>query len=390
MQLFNWFEQGDDMLKKPQTWLLIFFTTGAAFTARTLFPTQDNLFDQSKDFPEILHLVDLAYVDEVDMGKLMPGAFQGVLEQVDENASYIPPEIIPQENADKVFKRTGLVLGKRSGYAWVQTVAAGSAGADADIHPGDLLRMVNGRNTRQLSLYEIRSLFSGPAEIQCSIIDPEKAEDRKTTIAPGSFQPQPITTHTYVDQVHLIQIPYFYDQLASDLEKDLGEITSPQSRVVIDLRQNAMGDDKALHLLARMFLPKGKLASLVNARKETVDIMNPQDGVYLHSSMYILLGEETSGAAETFSAIAQEKQVARIVGKATFGRPTHYRFLPLQNGAHLELSVEHLQLASGKKLTGVGITPDLKINDPEKSDLQDPYLDAALEAIRKEPLRKAS
>ena len=54
---------------------------------------QSPVFEHSKDLPEILHFVDVAYVDEVDMNTLMPGLLQGALERLDENASYIPPGV---------------------------------------------------------------------------------------------------------------------------------------------------------------------------------------------------------------------------------------------------------------------------------------------------------
>ncbi len=391
MHLFKWLAQGDDMLKKPQTWLLIFLTTGAAFAARALLSHQDDLFEESKDFPEILHLVDLAYVDEVDMGKLMPGAFQGVLEKVDQNASYIPPGVNPEFKGQRVFRQTGLVMGKRSGYAWVQTVAKGSPADQAGVKAGTYFRLIDGKNTRLLSLYEIRNLLANANEpIQCVLMDPEKTEEETRTITPGDFKPTGMTSHEYLDNLCLIQIPFFYEDLPKDLETYLSSISKPETRILLDFRQNAMGQDGSLHMLAGLFLQKGKLASWVNARKKKTDVLNAVDGTFSKFKLYILLSEETSGVAEMFSAVAQEQKAARIVGKPTLGRPSHYQFIPLQNGGHVELSVEHFQLNSGEMLTGVGITPDLELKDLEESDAEDPVLEAALESIRKDTLRKAS
>ncbi len=377
------------MLKQPVTWLLFLLGGLGAITAKTILTHQDNLFEQSRDFPEILHLVDIAYVDEVDMGKLMPGVFQGALEKLDENASYIPPGVTPVFLGKKIYAGTGMVIAKKHGFAYVVAVAERSPAAEAGIKADSYIRRIGKESTRELSLFRILGLLAARASaIELTLVEHGETDDVKKEIQPGSFPKAEISYAPYADGLHLIRIPQFYEGLRKDLKKVLKEIRSPGARIVLDLRNNAMGAEEELRLLASYFLPAGKIATWVDAGDHTLDILNPKDGSHLGRPLFILLDRSTSQAAESFIAIAQEQRLVRIVGIPSLGLLGHYQAIPLKSGAHVMLSTRRLRLNSGKIPGRTGVKPDLEVKIPNGVTGQDPFLDKALDLVRAAQLKK--
>ncbi len=377
------------MLKQPVTWLLFLLGGLGAITAKTILTRQDNLFEQSRDFPEILHLVDIAYVDEVDMEKLMPGVFQGALEKLDENASYIPPGVIPVFLGKKIYAGTGMVMAKKHGLAYVVAVAEGSPAAEAGIKADTYIRRIGKESTRELSLFRILGLLAArKSTLELTLVESGGTDDVIKKIRPGSF-PKVEMSHTpYANGLHLIQIPQFYEGLRKDLKKVLKRIESPEARIVLDLRNNAMGAEEELSLLAAYFLPAGRLATWVDAGNRTLDILNPKDGSHLGRALFILQDRSTSQAAESFIAISQEQGLAQIVGIHSLGLLGHYQAIPLKSGGHVMLSTRRLRLNSGKMPGRSGLKPDLEVKVPKETTGVDPFLEKALELVRTSQLKK--
>ena len=369
-------------MRSPQTLLMVLFLFLVVFTARSVLQRQDQLFEKSKDLPEVLHLIDSAYVDRVDLEKLMPGAFQGALERMDPNAVYLAPGDPLVDMADKAFRQTGLILTKKNRYAMAVTVAPGSPAYEAGLRDGDYLRRIGGLSTRETNLLQIRRLLAeSTQDIAVVAIDRLTGDDRDFSIRPGSYAAVKLTAASYLDGLNLITLPGFYPQAGEDLDRAMTDIEKDQ-KVILDLRHNALGDDAALLLLASRFLPAGPVATWTGAESEDLVISNTDQGKYFGTKLYILLDESTSQAAEVFAAAARLSGVAVVVGSPTRGHSGHYRFMPLQNGGHVYMASRHLMLGDGNYLHKSKVEPDLLVETAIEREEDDPFLQKALEQVR--------
>ena len=377
------------MLEKPVTWLLILFTTVAAFTTRAILSHQDKLFEQSKDLPEILHLIDLAYVDDVDMETLMPHAFQGALEALDPNASYIPPGVEPKSYADQVYRRTGMVLCRQDGYAFVMACAGGSPAAEAGLERGSFIKQINNQRLRKLSYHAFEKMLAeldGPIRLHLA---GSEDKDKIISFQPGEFSAPKLEHHPYLDGVHHVKLPTFYEGFEAELAKILAGLKKDNTRILLDLRDNALGGEPELHKLAGLFLPAGKMASWVGSDKVSVPIANTGDGKFADLNLFLLVNTGTSRAAECFAAVAAENG-AKLVGFKTLGLGFHYQALPLKSGAYVMIPSRNFVMNSGQALNRKGLEPDLAVRDLEQHEAEDdPFLKKALELIRKTPLPQA-
>lgn len=377
------------MLEKPVTWVLILFTTLAAFTTRAMLTHQDKLFEQSQDLPEILHLIDLAYVDEVKMDELMPHAFQGALEALDPNASFIPNGVAPTNYDLAVFERTGLALCRQDGYAYVMACVAGSPAAEAGLTRGVYIKQINNRKLRQLSYHAFQEVLARETgTITLKLINSGGEHEKEISFQPGPFPMPKLDYHLFADGIHHLKLPVFYPGFETDLSTRLSEITPGNSPILLDLRDNALGSEQDLNKLAGLFLKPGKLGFWVGSDQVPVPIASTGSGTFSDRNFYILINSGTARAAECFAAVAQEEG-HQLVGYKSLGLGFEYHALKLSSGAHITLPARKFQLKSGLVLTHKGLVPDLENNDLEFKDGDDPVLDKALELLRKTSLKAA-
>ncbi|MDJ0836503.1 MAG: S41 family peptidase [Acidobacteriota bacterium] len=381
------------MLKHPLVWLIVLMGTLLAFAATTLLQRRsDSMYKHTRDLPEILHLISQAYVDEIDPVDLMPGAFQGVLSSIDQNASYIPPGVEPVSYADKVYKKFGFSLARNNGYGYVLGVAPDGPAGKAGLKPGAYVYKIGNEPIRLQSRFRMLQLLAeGRANLSLTVVQPDEADEEVITLKAGRFQP-PQIQYTAIDAgLHMIGIPEFYKGMERDLKAALQKVDEAGARLILDLRNNPRGSERDLQTLAALFLNKGSMGAWVDAAQKETVIMNPVEGRPLKKDgFFILINTGTSLAAETFSAAAQDGDKATVVGRKSLGIPRFYQTIPLKSGGYVQLPSHKLVLPSGKELTLKGIEPDLEVkNTRSGEDEGDAFLEKALELIRKTQLAKA-
>lgn len=100
----------------------------------------------------------------------------------------------------------------------------------------------------------------------------------------------------------------------------------------------------------------------------------------------VLVDAETEADAEQLAAILQDQGRATIVGTETSGMTHGATTLNFPEGSLLQLVSYGFQLPSGETLEGVGVTPDVIVEDDWLGypEAEDPFLVAALEVLASE------
>ena len=313
----------------------------------------------SEDFAEIAHLVQSAYVDDVKLSPLMPAVFQKVLETVDGNASYIPGDEVPSFDEVLLFSRTGLTLAKRNGIAYVLAVAEGSPAEKAGIAAKGFIQKINQVSTREMSCYQIKKHLMIEEVLVLQFLEAWDSEARVIELQMGSFSIPKLTYELVAESIYFLKLPCFYPNWESDLEHVLGSMKD-DAKVLLDLRNNAIGSDVDLERLAGFFLPKGVVATRLSPdHMELPLLVNQSPGTYAAMPLFLVLDQTSSKAAERFGAIAQDLKVAWIIGSNSLGYSDYFQFLPLKFGGFAHVPTHKLKLRSGATLTQNGVQPNL-------------------------------
>jgi len=162
--------------------------------------------------------------------------------------------------------------------------------------------------------------------------------------------------------------------------------------LILDLRGNGGGDLSETARIAGYFLSRKTLIARIVTRtgKPPAALMGlvhvpdefsagRQGGEVYSGPVAVLVNEGTGSGAELFAAAMQENSRATIVGRQTCGCVLgilHQR--KLKGGAELDVSEVGFSTARGRRLEGVGITPDKPV-PLTLADLR-ARRDAALEA----------
>ena len=109
-------------------------------------------FSHLRVFEDVVSLVMNAYVEDVNIDKVMDGAMRGLAEGLDTSSAYLQPEEVRafENKAPLPAGDVGLVV-TRQYYLRVLGVRDGSPAARAGLQSGDYIRMIDSTPTRDMS-----------------------------------------------------------------------------------------------------------------------------------------------------------------------------------------------------------------------------------------------
>src|SRR3954447_20079194 len=123
--------------------------------------SNDGAYRQLGVYSEVLQRIRSEYVEEPNFNAVRVGALHGLLESLDANSSYLSPEEYKRfkERRSDFKAGIGATLSKRFGLAAVVSVVPGGPADKAGLQSGDIIESVEGRNTKDIPLAELRSVM---------------------------------------------------------------------------------------------------------------------------------------------------------------------------------------------------------------------------------------
>jgi len=169
--------------------------------------------------------------------------------------------------------------------------------------------------------------------------------------------------------------------------------------LIIDVRGNAAGDVEEAITSADELLTSGLITSLkgqhVEAKTWQADRNTAYDG-----EVEVLTDGSTASGAEIFAAAIHGNQRGKVVGVTTYGKSIVQRFVPLQSGGGVFMTVAHYTTPDLKPIKSGGLRPDvmvdmtaLALRDPDKGTKaakprEDLILQKALQLFNEQPAVK--
>ena len=163
--------------------------------------------------------------------------------------------------------------------------------------------------------------------------------------------------------------------------------------VIIDVRFNGGGDDKASFEIANRFTDKKRIALYKRERKKGTSEFKKLKTKYLKPSgkkqftkpIIILTSDLTASAAEVFTMIMKELPYVTIIGDYTNGIFSDMYDFKLPNGWLATLSHQQYFSSEMKNFEGIGIEPDIKLLNERQNitDEIDPLIEKGINEIKK-------
>jgi carboxyl-terminal processing protease len=354
----------------------------------------DQVFQHLRVFEDVVSLVMNKYVEDVEVDRVMEGAMRGLADGLDPDSAYLTAPMVQGLENGKASGANGEVGLELTRQYYLRVIAArdGSAAAKAGLQTGDYVRAIDGRATRDMSVFEGSRLLRGApgSKVTLTVIRGNAAEPHDIALVREPPAPVPVTSRMVGTDLGYIRIPAFNDGTVDGLKKHAGDLGKAGARaLVIDLRRTAEGSLDQGIAAARLFVKSGTIAVKAgreaDSSRETVTAAAGDGSIELPVTLVVSNG--TSGAAELFAAALDGNKRADLVGERTLGRAGVQKLVKLPEGRGLWLTHAKYLTVSGDPLHGRGLEPDVKAEEPDvdfgapPADT-DPVLDAAVAHAR--------
>lgn len=326
-------------------------------------PVQDPLAGIA-DIQDVLSLVQQNYVDAPDMGKVVSGGIQAVLERSHPLNAFLSPEDL--RLPDPGPASAGLIVVKRGIYGTVVAVTPGGPAAKAGIQVGDVIRKVNGDSVGILSAWSLERNLRGPEGSSLDLYRYNASGDlTKTTVVRQRITPAAITVKPGAGAV-LVALPDLGAGRAEELKRMLATLDRHQT-LVLDLRTCASGTFQEAAAVAGGLGTKGLLGTLQEAGKPEQKMQITRTGEPF-SKLALLQGRSTLGPAEVLAACLR-KNGASTLGDKTPGLAVERQRFPLKQGGAVELVARRWLGLGGEKLDRQGVPADRSLKLGETDDV---------------------
>jgi carboxyl-terminal processing protease len=385
--------------KIPVILLVLSFLVAGFFPA----PLCASEYEALRLFTEALNEIHQKSVSPKNDTELFQGALRGMMSSLDPDCSFLTPQEYAeyQKGSRQAPAEAGLELIFKDHALTVVSVLEGSTAHRAGLKPGDQILKIDGQLVRNLTTQEGNRYFQGPAgkTLKLQVLRNGLVKPLEITLSLAPLPPPQVTSQILKEGYVYLRIPYFSDGLPGDLSKVLSQFTKstpPIKGMVLDLRNNARGNLEQAVRTASLFLGKEKI--VITRGREGAD-----EQVYQGSErekvvkgplpLVILVDQGTARAAEILAGALRHHQRAQLLGSKTFGLGGITRVLPLQDGSALVMTVANCYTPGNRKITGVGLEPDVEGQKPADKvgpftagdfpPAQDPWVQQALDLLKK-------
>jgi carboxyl-terminal processing protease len=359
----------------PRTRLLVFLVStplvalvtvgGVIGEPKTVAPQQS--LGDLRVFYDVVSLIRDAYVEPVNVDKVMDGAMRGLTDGLDSSSAFLQPEEVKAFETKTAAPAgdIGLMV-TRQFYLRVLGVRDGSPAARAGLQAGDYIRMIDGKPTRDMSAVTGRRLLAGApgSKVSLTVIRGNTADPHEFALVREAAT-GPIATSKMVGDVAHVRVSSFGPGLPGTLRTIFDGLQKARTPAVIDLRGIADGELQTGIDAARLFVKSGTLA-VKAGRAGTPQRTEAKagDGV-ITVPVVLLVSNGTSHAAELFAAALSGNKRAEIVGEPTIGLAAEQKLVPLPQGYGLWIThARYMTVDGATPLHGRGLAPNLAVQIP--------------------------
>jgi carboxyl-terminal processing protease len=332
--------------------------------------SENNVFKHLAVYSEVLSRIKSEYVEEPDMKSVTLGALNGLLESIDPFASYLNADQYKDylKNKDAHKADVGLVLSKKFGYVGVVGAVPGSPAAKAGLSTGDMLETINGVATRDMPLAYASLLLEGnpDSSVELTVVRVRRPEPQKIKLVRANWAYPSVAQKLMPDEVGYIQPETLAPGKVKEVAAALEALEKQGARkLVLDLRNCAVGSPQDGIALANLFLSKGAITYLQGQKFPRQDFQADAAKDVTKLPLVVITNRGTAEGAEIAAGALLDDKRAGVVGERTYGDASLRKAITMDDGGAIILSVAKYYSPSGKAIQDVGVTPDTVMAEPE-------------------------
>jgi len=316
----------------------------------------DNIFEQLNKFKDVLSLAEKYYVDDVSASKLVEGAINGMLTNLDPHSVYIPASQLPKINEDfqGSFEGIGVEYDVINDTLLVVSPVPGGPSEALGIFAGDKIIKIDDSLAVGIKREDVPKKLRGAkgthvkVSIQRSgeknLIDYDITRDKIPVYSVD-------VSYMINDQVGYINVNRFSATTHSEFLAALTKLREQgMKRLILDLRNNPGGYLDQAFKMTNELLPGGKKIVYTKGRRSEFneEYLSTGDGKFTDLPLIIMVNAGSASASEIVSGAIQDWDRGLIVGETTFGKGLVQRQYDLPDKSAFRLTIARYYTPSGR------------------------------------------
>jgi len=332
--------------------------------------SQDDTYKHLGVFTDVVSRIKSEYVEEPDMKSVTLGALNGMLEAIDPFASYLNADQYKDylKNRDVRRSDVGLILSKKFGYVAVVGVVPGSPASKAGFSTNDMIETIKGIATRDMPLAYANLLLQGDpgSSVELSVVRVQRPEPQTVKLVRANSVDLPVEDRLLAGQAGYLKPGALTSATLRETAADIDRLQKQGAqKLILDLRNTAVGSPQDGVGLANLFLSKGRLTYLQGQRVPRQNFDADSSKTVTNLPLVVLTNRGTADGAEVAAAALQDNKRAQLVGERTYGDASLRRAFTMDDGGAIILSVAKYYSADGKAIQDNGVTPGTLVAEAE-------------------------
>jgi len=318
----------------------------------------DKLMLYFKKINLIMRIVDSFYVEEPDREKMLEGAINGMLAELDPHSTYIPPkdQVKVNEEFNEEFGGIGIRFEIKDKILTVISPIPGTPSSKLGLGPGDMIIKIDGTTAYGIETEQVFKRLKGPIGSKVVItvrrIDEEESTDYEIKRAA-------IPVHSVIAKCLLedkrtgyIQLNLFARKTAEETEEALVDLEEQgMDQLILDLRGNSGGlMDQAIEIVD-LFLDGNRKIVYTQGRDSTLREDYFSTDYTTRKKDYpiiVLIDAGSASASEIVSGALQDQDRAFILGTKSFGKGLVQRPFDLGDGSVARITIAKYYTPTGR------------------------------------------
>ena len=364
-------------------------TVASAIAAWAVPPRDVARFKTLDAFAQALSTVQTSYVDPTDEKQLIYNAARGMLHNLDQYSTFLPPSRYKnlRQDTEGEFGGVGITLSPGTlddtkpgmpPFPTIETVVPRSPADMAGLLPDDRVVSIGGQATAEAgkelanaTAWEGKLRGASGTRITINVVRAGWKDPRPFTLVRAQVKLPTVAQRVLEPRIGYLQISRFAEATSADTADALGKLGKQNAlgALVLDLRGDPGGLVDQSIAVADLFLDAGTIVT-IRGRQGTVETQVAHKGGPATSvPIFILVDHGTASASEILAGALRDHGRAKLVGTRTFGKGTVQTFFDLVDGAGLKLTTARYYTPKGNSLESKGLTPDVPVDDFAGEDI---------------------
>jgi len=331
---------------------------------------EDKLYNKIDLFGEVLEKIQEEYVDEVDHEKSMDYAINGILQSLDPYSAYMSPEVFDemQTETSGEFGGLGIEVSMESGVVKVITPIDDTPASRAGIKAGDYIVRIDGEQVQGKTLMEAVNLMRGPINTPIKITIRRKGlrKAKVVTLVREVIEIKSVVAEIIDKEIGYLRLRAFNENSGNQLKKEILNLEKNKKIVgyIFDLRNNPGGLLSQAIKISDFFLNDGEIVSTKGRKsRENRKFFAKKGDIIKGKPLIVLINNGSASASEIVAGALQDHKRAVLLGEKTYGKGSVQSIIPLTNRGAIRLTISKYYLPSGKSISNIGVSPDIKVEE---------------------------